>query len=242
MHLVHLRHSGGLDGLQGQFLACWSVLERCIRCLNCSRRCWALHGDWTIYIWELAMMTIIIVIIVLILIIEVIHNIRFLFRCGAISSRCTRCWVVETTMGDLKRLITEKLCTGTQASWANKTSLKCRPTNLQGFYVSFMISSSLASICHPYQLIEATLMCMVQSITIRYGSCCICSPVSNMLVIVIFVICLIIVIIVINGIWVVVNCMHIYTILMHQAYCLWSSGKARHQWWCCPVFELHWQQ
>ena len=33
-----------------------------------------------------------------------------------------------------------------------------------------MISGTLASICHPYQLIEATLMYMVQSITIRYES------------------------------------------------------------------------
>ncbi len=64
------------------------------------------------------------------------------------------------------------------------TSFQCCPTNLRGLYMSFMISGSLASICPPYQLIEATLMCMVQSITIRYESCCICSPVSTMLVII----------------------------------------------------------
>ena len=33
-----------------------------------------------------------------------------------------------------------------------------------------MISGTLASICHPYQLIEATLMYMVQSIMISYES------------------------------------------------------------------------
>ncbi len=33
-----------------------------------------------------------------------------------------------------------------------------------------MISGTLASICHPYQLIETTLKYMVQSITIRYES------------------------------------------------------------------------
>jgi hypothetical protein len=64
-----------------------------------------------------------------------------------------------------------------------KSDIRC-PTNLQGFCMNFMFSCPLASICHPYQLIEATLMYMVQSITIRYESCCICSPVSTILVIV----------------------------------------------------------
>ena len=91
-----------------------------------------------------------------------------IFRCGAIS--CTRWWVAEDSRGDLMRWITEKLSTETQASWANMISFQCCPTNLRGFYMSFMISGTLASICRPYQLIEATLMYMVQSITIRYES------------------------------------------------------------------------
>ena len=98
-----------------------------------------------------------------------------LFRCGATS--CTRWWAAEASRGDLMRWITEKLNTETQASWANMTSCQCCPTNLRGFYMSFMISGSLALICHPDRLIEATLMYMVQSITIRYGSCYVCSPV-----------------------------------------------------------------
>ncbi len=64
--------------------------------------------------------------------------------------------------------------------------------------MSFMIPGPLASICHPYQLIEATLMYMVQSITIRYESFCIRSPVSNMLVIVNIMIIVIVVIIAIK--------------------------------------------
>ncbi len=101
----------------------------------------------------------------------------------AAATSCTRWWVEEASMGDVMRLITEKISTETQSSWANMTSFQCCPTNLWGFYMSFMISGSQASICRPYQLIEATLMYMVQSITIRYESCCICSPASTMLVI-----------------------------------------------------------
>jgi hypothetical protein len=136
------------------------------------------------------------VVIVPIVIILAIHNFCVLFRCGATS--CTRWWVAEASMGGLMRLIAETLSTETQASWANMTSFQCCPTNLRGFYMSFMIPGPLASICHPYQLIEATLMYMVQSITIRYESCCVCSPVSNMLVIVNIMIIVIIVIIAIN--------------------------------------------
>jgi hypothetical protein len=69
------------------------------------------------------------------------------------------------TMANKVRLNTE-----TQASWANMTSCQCCPTNLRGFYMSFMISGSIALICDPDRLIEATLMYMVQSITIRYES------------------------------------------------------------------------
>ncbi len=63
--------------------------------------------------------------------------------------------------------------------------------------MSFMISGSLALIFHPYQLVEVILMCIVQLITIRYGSCSICALVIDMLVIVIIVIIVIVLIIVI---------------------------------------------
>jgi hypothetical protein len=138
-------------------------------------------------IWERAKVTIYfnnsIYIIDVIVIVEVIDNICSAYRYCATS--CTRWWVVVASMGDLMRLITEKLSTGTQASWENMPSFQCCPTSLRGFYLSFMISGSQASIFHHYQLIVATLMCMVQLITIRHGSCCICAHVINMLVIVI---------------------------------------------------------
>ena len=82
-------------------------------------------------IWECAKVTGIIVISVLIVMIQVIHNIRFLFRYGATS--CTRWWMAGASMGDLMRLITEGLSTGTPASWADRTSFQCYPTNLRNF-------------------------------------------------------------------------------------------------------------
>ncbi len=76
-------------------------------------------------------------------------------------------------MRDSMLLITGKLSTGMLASKAITPSFQSCPTNLLGFYMSFMISGSQVSIFHPCQLIEATLMCMEQSILIRFGSSCI---------------------------------------------------------------------
>ncbi len=102
----------------------------------------------------------IIVMIVLIVFILIIHNFCVLFQ--------VRRYIIHTLVdgggqhGDLMRLIIEKLSTKTQASGANMTSFQCYPTNLRCFYLSFTIACSLASICHTYQLIEATLMYRVQ--------------------------------------------------------------------------------
>ena len=45
------------------------------------------------------------------------------------------------SLDEAKKLDYRKI---TQASWANMTSFQCCPTNLRGFCMSFMISSSLA--------------------------------------------------------------------------------------------------
>jgi hypothetical protein len=79
-------------------------------------------------------------------------------------------------------------CSGPAPRTSPSTSFQCCPTNLRGFYMSFMISGSRASIFHPCQLIDAILMCMEPSILIRFGSCCISAPACNMPVVEIIVI------------------------------------------------------
>ena len=123
-------------------------------------------------------------------------------------------------MGDLMLWITEKLSTDTPASWANMTYFQCCPINLRDFCMSFMIFGSLALIFHPCLLIEAILMYMEQSITIRYGSLCICSLAGGVNIIVIIAIFSIIVIIFIKIIWVKATHIFISALRLHQVYVL----------------------
>ena len=75
-------------------------------------------------------------------------------------------------------------------------------------------------------------MYMEQSITIRYGSLCICSLASKTQIIETIAIFLIIVIIGNKLISVGVQHKYIIIFLVYQVYYRWSSGEAGLLWWC----------